>query len=50
VTVVTGVFLFFFVAVQVSGDINDNRAFWAVFDVAWLVVRYGVPPPRAPAD
>jgi O-antigen ligase len=50
VYVVTGVFLFYFFAVQVSGDINENRAFWAVFGVAWLVVRYGVPPPRAPAD
>jgi O-Antigen ligase len=50
VYVVTGVFLFYLFAVQVSGDINDNRAFWAVFGVAWLVVRYGVPPPRDPAD
>jgi hypothetical protein len=50
VYVVTGVFLFFFFAVQVSGDINENRAFWTVFGVAWLVVRYGVPPPRATTD
>ena len=50
VYVLTGVFLLYFFAVQVSGDINENREFWAVFGVAWLVVRYGVPPPRAAAD
>jgi O-antigen ligase len=49
VYVVTGVFLFYLFAVQVSGDINENRAFWAVLGVAWLVVRDGVSPLRAAA-
>jgi len=42
--ILTGVFLFYLFAVQVSGDINDNREFWVAFGVAWVVVRYGVPP------
>jgi O-antigen ligase len=47
VYLLTGVFLFYLFAVQVSGDINDNREFWVVLGVAFTVVRYGLPPPRA---
>jgi hypothetical protein len=25
-------------SVQVSGDINENRAFWSIFGFAWMVV------------
>lgn len=46
VYILTGVFLFSLFAVQVSGDINDNREFWVALGVAWVVVRYGVRPAR----
>jgi O-antigen ligase len=48
--IVTGVFLFYFFAVQVSGDINDNREFWVALSVAWLVVRHGVRAPPTAAE
>ena len=38
-----GLFLINLFAVQFSGDINDNRVFWTMFGVAWLVARYGLP-------
>ena len=38
-----GLFLFQLFAVQFSGDINDNRTFWAMFGVAWLMAQYGIP-------
>lgn len=38
-----GLFLFNLFAVQFSGDINDNRTFWALFGVGWLLAVYGVP-------
>ena len=43
VFVLGGLFLINLFAVQFSGDINDNRVFWTMFGVAWLVARYGVP-------
>ena len=49
--VFAGLFLFQLFAVQFSGDMNDNRTFWAMFGVAWLMARYGIPrdPPAATA-
>jgi O-antigen ligase len=41
--VLGGLFLINLFAVQFSGDINDNRVFWAMFGIAWLVARYGIP-------
>jgi O-antigen ligase len=41
--VLGGLFLNNLFAVQFSGDINDNRVFWATFGVALLVARYGIP-------
>jgi O-Antigen ligase len=41
--VVGGLFLNNLFAVQFSGDINDNRVFWAMFGVALLLARYGIP-------
>lgn len=35
---VLGVLLLNLFSVQVSGDINENRAFWSIFGLAWLVV------------
>jgi O-antigen ligase len=43
IVVVGALFLMNLFAVQFSGDINDNRVFWAMFGVAWLLARYGVP-------
>ncbi len=43
VFVLGGLFLSSLFAVQFSGDINDNRVFWAMFGVAWLVALYGLP-------
>ena len=43
VFVLGGLFLVNLFAVQFSGDINDNRAFWTMFGVSWLVARYGLP-------
>jgi O-antigen ligase len=47
---ILGLFLFYLSAVQVSGDLNENRAFWVMLGLGWLVVRHGVPPPRSPAE
>lgn len=44
--VIVGVFVFKLLAAQVSGDINENRAFWGSFGVAWLIVQHGVPASR----
>ena len=41
--VLGGLFLINLFAVQFSGDINDNRVFWTMFGVSWLVARYGLP-------
>jgi O-antigen ligase len=38
-----GLFLNNLFAAQFSGDINDNRVFWAMLGVAWLLARFGVP-------
>jgi O-antigen ligase len=40
-----GVFLFNLFEAMLTGDLNENRTFWGVFGLAWLVVRYGVPAP-----
>lgn len=37
-----GIFLLNLFAAQFSGDFNDNKTFWAMLGVAWLVARYGV--------
>jgi O-antigen ligase len=42
-----GVFLFNLIEAMLTGDLNENRTFWGVFGVAWLVVRYGVPAPAS---
>jgi len=42
-------FVFNLLAVQFSGDINDNRTFWAATGVAWLLIRYGLPERRETA-
>jgi O-antigen ligase len=44
--VVLGVFVFKVLAAQVSGDLNENRAFWGSFGLAWLIVQHGIPAPR----
>jgi O-antigen ligase len=41
-----GLFLFNLFAVQFSGDINDNRVFWAMLGVTWLLAAHGVPDQR----
>jgi O-antigen ligase len=38
----TGVFLLNLFATQFSGDFNDNKTFWAMLGVGWLVARYGL--------
>jgi O-antigen ligase len=38
---ISGVFLLNFFAAQFSGDFNDNRTFWAMLGIGWLVARYG---------
>jgi O-antigen ligase len=38
-----GVFLFNLFEAMLTGDLNENRTFWGVFGLAWIVVRYGVP-------
>jgi O-antigen ligase len=42
VYIIIGLFLSFFFAVQVTGDLNENRVFWSVFGLAWLVARHDV--------
>lgn len=29
---------------MLTGDLNENRAFWGVFGLAWLVVQHDLPP------
>ena len=41
--VLGGLFLTNLFAVQFSGDVNDNRVFWTMFGVAWLLAAYGIP-------
>jgi O-antigen ligase len=41
--VLIGVFLFNLLAVQLTGDLIQNRTFWGAFGLAWLVVQYGIP-------
>jgi hypothetical protein len=40
---VLAVTIFYLVTVQVSGDIN-NRPFWALLGVAWLVAGHRLTP------
>ena len=47
VYIVAALFVFNLLAVQFSGDINDNRAFWAATGLAWLLIQFGLPPRRA---
>lgn len=47
VYVIAGLFLLNFFAAQFSGDINDNRTFWALLGVGWWVAARGVPEPQA---
>ena len=42
VYILLAVFVFNLLAVQVSGNINDNRDFWGVLAIAWLVVSGGI--------
>jgi O-antigen/teichoic acid export membrane protein/O-antigen ligase len=45
VYVLLGVFFFNLLAVQVSGNINDNRDFWGMLAIVWLVVAGSVVAP-----
>jgi O-antigen/teichoic acid export membrane protein/O-antigen ligase len=42
VYVLLAVFFFNLLAVQVSGNINDNRDFWGILAIAWMVIAGGV--------
>lgn len=42
VYLIAGVFLLNLFAAQFSGDFNDNKTFWAMLGVGWLVARYGL--------
>jgi O-antigen/teichoic acid export membrane protein/O-antigen ligase len=45
VYVLLAVFFFNLLAVQVSGNINDNRDFWGMLGIAWLVIAGSVAVP-----
>jgi O-antigen/teichoic acid export membrane protein/O-antigen ligase len=45
VYVLLAVFFFNLLAVQVSGNINDNRDFWGILAIAWLVITGSVMAP-----
>jgi O-antigen ligase len=49
VYILLAVFFFNLLAVQVSGNINDNRDFWGMLAIAWLVVTGGITA-REPAE
>ena len=40
--VVTALLLFTLFNAQLSGDLNDNRAFWTALALGWLLARHGV--------
>jgi O-antigen ligase len=42
VYLLAGVFLLNFFAAQFSGDFNDNKTFWAMLGLGWLVATYGL--------
>jgi O-antigen ligase len=42
VYILLAVFFFHLLAVQVSGNINDNRDFWGMLAIAWLVIGGGL--------
>lgn len=46
--VLAGLFLLGLFEVQFSGDINENRSFWLMFGMVWLVARHGIPKPGHP--
>jgi O-antigen ligase len=46
--VLVGFLLFNLFETLLTGDLNENRAFWGVFGLAWLIVQYGAPAPAAP--
>jgi O-antigen ligase len=49
--VLIGFLLFNLFETLLTGDLNENRAFWGVFGLAWLVVQHGVPGPEpSPTD
>jgi O-antigen ligase len=49
--VLIGFLLFNLFETLLTGDLNENRAFWGVFGLAWLVVQHGVPgPATSPAE
>ncbi|HET9739324.1 MAG TPA: O-antigen ligase family protein [Solirubrobacteraceae bacterium] len=48
--VISAVVVFTLLAAQVSGDVNENRAFWTSFGLAWLIVQYGVSVDRRERD
>ncbi|MGZ6679829.1 MAG: O-antigen ligase family protein [Solirubrobacteraceae bacterium] len=41
-------FVFNLFEAQLTGDLNGNRAYWAIFGLAWLVVQDGLPPKAPP--
>jgi O-Antigen ligase len=45
--VLLAVFVFNALSVQVTGDINQNRVFWGMLAIAWLVVAGRLPTGRA---
>ncbi|HEX6752913.1 MAG TPA: O-antigen ligase family protein [Solirubrobacterales bacterium] len=45
----SGVFLVNFFATQFSGDFNDNKTFWAMLGLGWLVAAYGLGPKEGSA-
>jgi O-antigen/teichoic acid export membrane protein/O-antigen ligase len=46
--VLLAVFFFNLLAVQVSGNINDNRDFWGMLAIVWLVIAGSVRAPGLP--
>jgi len=44
--VVNAVFLFTLFSVQLSGDLIQNRTYWAMFGVAWLIAARDLPASR----
>jgi O-antigen ligase len=42
VYVLLAMFFFNLLAVQVSGNINDNRDFWGILAISWLVLGRGL--------
>ncbi|HEX7300480.1 MAG TPA: O-antigen ligase family protein [Solirubrobacteraceae bacterium] len=47
VYVLLAMFFFNLLAVQVSGNINDNRDFWGMLAISWLVLGRGLAPHKS---